>query len=248
LDRNGDGIINDGTEMFGNNTPQPQPTAGETKNGFLALAEYDDNGDKVIDESDAVFRRLRLWQDKNHDAISQPEELHTLSELGVAGISVAYSEARRVDEHGNSFRYRAAVYGTRGSHVGMAAYDVWLTGVIQEKPDVSAFASATLWQCRANCAWRSRLATPYPGMCRVDETQSSGLPSSNIIAACDNAILAASALILGEGDCLLDTGKPAPCTCGPDHTSNMYSWCEEYTPPIDPACETSPDGDASPVE
>lgn len=182
---------------------------------------------------------------QNHDGKSQPEELHPLHELGVAGISVVYTELSQSDEHGNAFRQTATVFGTPGSHVGMAAYDVWLTGVIQQKPDVSAFASgATLWRCVANCAYKSRLPTPYPGMCRVDETQSSGLPSTDIIAACGNAILAASALILGQGDCVLDTGKPAPCTCGPDHISNMYTWCEEYTPPIDPACEASPDADA----
>jgi hypothetical protein len=132
LDRDGDGVINDGSEMFGNATPQLQPPDGTLKNGFLALAQYDDDRNNMIDEKDPVFSDLRLWQDVNHDGISQPMELHTLPELGVAGISVAYTEAHEVDQYGNSFRYKAAVYGTPGSLVGMAAWDVWLVGIKPE--------------------------------------------------------------------------------------------------------------------
>jgi len=132
LDRDGDGVINDGSEMFGNATPQPQPATGTLRNGFLALAQYDDDRNGLIDEKDPVFAELRLWQDRDHDGTSQPSELHALPELGVAGISLAYAMAREVDQHGNSFRYKAAVYGTPGSSVGMTAWDVWLVGVRPE--------------------------------------------------------------------------------------------------------------------
>ncbi|HEX2686383.1 MAG TPA: hypothetical protein VHN14_07185 [Kofleriaceae bacterium] len=132
LDRDGDGVINDGSEMLGNATPQPQPPAGTRRNGFLALAQYDDDRNGAIDEHDVIFSELRLWQDADHDGTSQPSELHTLPELGVAGISLAYAEAREVDQHGNSFRYRAAVYSTPASPVGMTAWDVWLVGVRPE--------------------------------------------------------------------------------------------------------------------
>jgi hypothetical protein len=101
-----DGLVHGGKQLFGNFTPQP-PSA--TPNGFAALAVYDDNHDGVIDARDAVWKLLRLWIDENHDGISQPEELHTLAELGVNSISLKYKDEPWHDQYGNAFRYRARV-------------------------------------------------------------------------------------------------------------------------------------------
>jgi hypothetical protein len=130
LDRNGNGVVDGGRELFGSVAPQPEPPGGVLRNGFNALKPYDrpengGNSDDVIDDHDAIFASLRLWQDTNHNGLSEATELSTLQALDLKSIDLKYKESKRVDEHGNHFRYRAKVDDVHGAHVNRWAWDVF---------------------------------------------------------------------------------------------------------------------------
>ncbi|HSR54379.1 MAG TPA: hypothetical protein VLV83_26440 [Acidobacteriota bacterium] len=106
LDRNGNNRIDDGQELFGNFTPQPE---SPEPNGFLALQVFDGpahdgNSDGRITAEDAIFSRLALWIDINHNGFSETEEIHPIGSSIVA-IELSYKETHRTDRHGNEFRY-----------------------------------------------------------------------------------------------------------------------------------------------
>ncbi len=131
LDRNDNHTIDDGKEMFGNYCDQPAPPAGKLRSGFTGLAEFDKptsggNGDGRITRADTMFKKLRLWQDKNHNGISEQEELSRLPALDVVAIFLDYKESKRTDEFGNRFKFRAKIRDAKGAKAGRWAWDVFV--------------------------------------------------------------------------------------------------------------------------
>jgi hypothetical protein len=94
LDRNGNGVIDNGTELFGNFTPLVR--GNSASDGFEALLQYDENRDGIIDHNDAAYNQLRVWMDDNANGITDTGELKTLQEAKVASLKLnAYYKSQR---------------------------------------------------------------------------------------------------------------------------------------------------------
>ena len=78
MDRNGNGKIDDITELYGDDVIP----------AFSKLALHDKNEDGVIDEKDSDYDKILVWRDLNQNGVSEPEELKTLRETGIASISL----------------------------------------------------------------------------------------------------------------------------------------------------------------
>ena len=116
-DRNGDGIVNNGSELFGDNTPLKN---GErAANGYQALAELDDNGDGKVDAADSAFAKLRVWRDLNQDGISQEGELLTLEEAKVKALNLANKNTDRDLGNGNTLAEEGSYTDSDGNEKQM---------------------------------------------------------------------------------------------------------------------------------
>jgi len=121
MDRNGDGVINDGKELFGNQTILNNGT--KASNGFQALSELDENKDGKIDANDSAFSQLKIWQDIDGDGYSSADELFTLDELGIQSINTGYTDTNITDANGNTIKQTGSFTKSDGS-TGDAS-DVW---------------------------------------------------------------------------------------------------------------------------
>jgi len=120
LDRNHDGLINDGSELFGSSTLLAN--GQKAPDGYAALREMDTNHDGVINSADAVYADLRVWVDSNSDGITETGETKTLASLGIASINLNATAGAATD-NGNVLGLTSSYQTTDGAT--HAAADVW---------------------------------------------------------------------------------------------------------------------------
>lgn len=129
---NHDGMVDSGKDLFGSFTYQMHPDyvnapckdnpGCRDENGYYALLDelkqpdlggYEDYGNPdtvyILSEKDKLWKDLRVWIDENRDGVSQPSELHKLSEFGIKSISLIPAMTGKYDEWGNWYRYAAPV-------------------------------------------------------------------------------------------------------------------------------------------
>lgn len=120
LDRNGNGMVDDGSELFGDHTPLQDGSIAS--HGYQALAELDSpelggNGDGYLDDDDAAFGKLLLWVDSDHDGFSDREEIGLLIESEVLRVDLSYQMLIEIDEHGNIYKYLSQAWIYRGDSI-----------------------------------------------------------------------------------------------------------------------------------
>ena len=136
-DRNNNGIIDNGTELFGNFTRITSENTNSSayeniddanknnnnlqtnnttlaKHGYEALANLDSNNDGIIDINDKDFNKLRIWQDINKDGVSQINELKTLDELNIKSLNLNYKETNQDLGDNNTLTLKGSYTKTNG--------------------------------------------------------------------------------------------------------------------------------------
>lgn len=143
IDRNHDGAINDGSELFGSSTKLAD--GSNAVDGFQALQTMDSNKDGVVDAKDAGFADLRVWVDANQDGVSQSSELHTLADLGITSLNLGAT--RTVDGDNGNVIGLVSSYTTADGQAHELS-DVWLQiGAGQNRViDLSALDQAVVEQ------------------------------------------------------------------------------------------------------
>lgn len=128
FDRNRNGIIDDGGELFGNSRTMFDE---RRPHGFAALSELDENEDGAVDAADGLFGKLLLWTDANRDGRSDGSELAALSSQGITWLSTGFSQVTpglgdTHDVDGNDISMRGAFRRvTPQGFIEGAMVDVW---------------------------------------------------------------------------------------------------------------------------
>lgn len=174
IDRNGNGIIDNGTELFGS----------VNEDGFSALRRLDSNNDGRIDSFDDLFYKLLVWQDKNQNGISEPDEVMSLKEIGNASISLEQVQmVYRPDINGNTIKWISEYTLESGDKREIAdvyfSYSKPVSGMT-DKPDHDLSNSSTDHKTQA-LAGNSDSFTPPPSIEIIGQSNANDLLDSPLI-------------------------------------------------------------------
>ncbi|WP_313433128.1 calcium-binding protein, partial [Acinetobacter sp.] len=133
FDRNGNGKVDNGSELFGDSTMLSN--GKKAVDGFAALADQDTNKDGKVDINDANWSHLKVWRDLNQDGVSQANELFSLEELGIVQLNVQKTEHSQILPNGNeiadlgTYLKADGTTGAMGSHqmgdINLAEYSFY---------------------------------------------------------------------------------------------------------------------------
>ena len=119
-DRNGNGRIDTGAELFGDFKPLLNGTLAP--NGFAALAALDANGDGVIDASDPAFAELKLWRDADQNGATGAGELISLADAGILSLNLANTLKNQNLANGNQLTREGSFTRTDGTTSAMGEF------------------------------------------------------------------------------------------------------------------------------
>ncbi|CAD5377721.1 conserved hypothetical protein [Pseudomonas sp. OF001] len=119
-DRNANGSIESGAELFGDFTPLPNGTLAP--NGFTALAALDANGDGILDASDPAFTSLKLWRDVSQDGQTGMGEMISLADAGIVSLHLANTLKNQGFANGNQLTREGSFTRADGSTGGMGEF------------------------------------------------------------------------------------------------------------------------------
>jgi hypothetical protein len=167
MDRNGDGAINDGSELFGSSTTLA--SGQKAADGYVALRELDSNADGVISSDDALFAELRVWVDSNTDGVSTEGELKTLTSLGITSINTQATADISLD-NGNVIGLTSS-YETSDGKTHEAA-DVWFATdrVASSSTEAAAVDSAIAALANSSALAETAPAEAVPAEIAVEST------------------------------------------------------------------------------
>jgi hypothetical protein len=167
-DLDADGTIDNGAELFGDSARLKN---GQTAaNGFYAMADLDDNHDGKLDNQDAAWSELKIWQDRDSDGITDAGELKTLDELGIQSINTGFTSTATTDSQGNRHLQQGSYTKADGS-TGQAE-DIWfkidLSSTRNENPLELSDAVRALPEINGR-GTHARLMSAFDGVAVHDE-------------------------------------------------------------------------------